>query len=104
VIGDRVTDLARGPGETRIRDEHARPDLVEQLLFRERARPFLDEDLQQLEGLRRQMHFSAVANELPCFGVEVAVSKPNVHVGLLGAPPSEIFRLSVHPWDGSVRN
>jgi hypothetical protein len=59
----------------------------------------LDKDLQQLESLRRQMHFAAATNELPRVGVEVAVSKANVHVGLLVAlhPP-------VHPWDGSVRN
>ena len=104
VVGDGVTDLARGPGKTRVRHEYARPDLVEQLLLRERARPVLDQDLQQLEGLRRQMHFLAAANELPRVGVELAVSKANLHFGLLGAPPSEIFRLSVHPWDGSVRN
>ena len=82
VVVDRVTDLAHRSGKARVRHEYARPDLVEQLLLRERARTVLDEDLQQLEGLRRQMHLLAAANELARVGVEVVVSKPNAHLGL----------------------
>jgi hypothetical protein len=55
----------------------------------------LDENLQQFEGLRRQMDFLRAANELPRLGIEVAVSKPNVHLSLLGAPPSAAFRVAV---------
>ena len=53
VIANRVADLTHRAGQTRIRYEHARPDPLEQLLLRERARAILDQDLQELEGLRR---------------------------------------------------
>ena len=53
VIADRVADLTHRAGQTRIRHEDARPDPLEQLLLRERARAILDQDLQELEGLRR---------------------------------------------------
>src|SRR5262245_31819655 len=79
VIADRVANLAHGAGEAGVGNEHTGPDAVEQLLLRDGSRSGLNEGLEELERFRRQVHRARFPQQLSRVGVELAISKPNVH-------------------------
>jgi hypothetical protein len=52
VVADGLPEFADDFGETGVGYEHAGPDALEELLFRQRARPVFDEQREQLERFR----------------------------------------------------
>jgi hypothetical protein len=71
-VADRAPDLRDQPGQTVVAHERLRPDTLVQLRLRQRLRTFRDQDSQQLEGLEREMHRPAVADDLPRVDIDGA--------------------------------
>ena len=78
-LSDRPANPADDLRQAGIGDEHSRPDTLDQLGLLQHTRPVLDQQLQQLECLRREMGIGAAPNELPRVDVECAVGKSNLH-------------------------
>ena len=79
VIADGLPESADDFRETGVGYEHPRPDALEQLLFRQRARPVFDQQRQQLERFRGETHWTPVAGEAPRARVEGATGKTKGH-------------------------
>jgi len=78
-IADALPHFVDDAREAGARDEHSRPDSIEQLGLRQRAGPGLDKKLQQLEGLRRQAHFACAAMQLARVRIEKALAEADPH-------------------------
>ena len=80
-VADRGADFRHQVVQARVGDERLRPQTLEKLCLRDSLRPPIEQDLQQLEGLRGKRHGAAVAKEHPPAGVELAFSKNDTHRG-----------------------
>jgi len=83
-IAEGVPNLVDDPRQARLGDEHTRPDTLEEIRFRERARPRLDEQLQQLERLRWQMDLARSTEQSSRIHVEPALTEPERHASSSG--------------------
>ncbi len=79
VVPDGGSDLGRQPRQARVRDEGIGPELVVDLLLRHRPRPAPEEEIEELEGLRREVLGRAVPHELVAARVEDALAEADRH-------------------------
>jgi hypothetical protein len=82
-VPERRADLADQVLEVRFLDDDVRPEAILQLLFRERAGARVDEDREEIEGLRREPDARAAARELPRVPVEDELAEVDSHAGHL---------------------
>jgi len=73
--------------EVGLDDERVRPDLRKEIGLRHHVRPVCEQNSQQIERLRRQVHFllrqaGRASYELPRFGIEHEVAKAHLHTRL----------------------
>ena len=80
-VAERGADLRHQVVQARVGDERLRPQTLEELRLRDRLRPPIEKQLQELEGLGGQRHSASMAKEHPPAGVELAFSKNDTHVG-----------------------
>ncbi len=80
-VADRGADLGHQIVQARVGDKRLRPQTLEQFRLRHRLRPPIEQQLQELEGLRGQRHRASMAQERTLPGVELAFSKNDTHVG-----------------------
>ncbi len=79
-IANRGTDFRHQVMQARIGDERLRPQTLEELCLRDRLGAAIEQNLQQLEGLRGKRRRAAMPKEHPLAGVELAFSKNNTHL------------------------
>src|SRR5262249_15277421 len=82
VLADGAPDFGDESRKTRFGDEHAGPEPLDQLVLRERPRPRLDEQPEQLESLGREVNLLGTAPHLPPDRVERALAESDAHLGL----------------------
>src|SRR5262249_46076582 len=81
VVEERLAHLRDKPGEARLRHEAVRPQAPLDLHLRDRLRPALQEQLEQLESLGLQVHGRAAVEELAGGGVEDELGEGDAHQG-----------------------
>jgi len=79
VVPERLADAVHHHGQGRFRDEGPRPDDVADLRPGESPGPALEQQAQELIGLRLQRHGFARAKELAPLLVEHEPSEPERH-------------------------
>jgi hypothetical protein len=89
IIAKGFSNLRDQRGEIDLRDEGGGPEALVQVVFRERTRAALDEDLQQLVSLGRKVELPVGPEQLPRVGVERELPEPNNH-----CPPIETLENS----------
>ena len=78
-IPERGADLGNQVVQTRVGDEHLRPQSLEQFRLRHSLRPAIEKQLQELEGFGGQRHDASVPKEHPPAGVKLAFSENHTH-------------------------
>jgi eukaryotic-like serine/threonine-protein kinase len=92
--GDRFADLGDERGQAAVRHERPRPEPFADLRLRQRSRTLLDQQGQQIEGLRRQPHFFSGTPHLTAVGIECQVTKSQAHGWLGNSIPRRDNRLA----------
>ena len=82
IVGQRPSNLANQHVQPRIHHERVGPDLAQQLGLFDDPGPVLDQCAEQVEGLRRQVDFRAVAKQLAGLDIDGKRSESNSHVNL----------------------
>ena len=80
VIAQRATQFADEPVQVCLDDVRPRPDAGKQIALGDNARPFADEQDEQIEGLRRQPDLAIPADELTGVGIEGERVESDAHV------------------------
>src|SRR5215510_8796956 len=78
-VAERLPDFSDQAGQIRFRYERRRPEVLVQLVLRQRARALIDQRLEQLERLGREVNFLAASQELPRIRVERDVAESESH-------------------------
>ena len=78
-IAKRVAQLANQRCEIALGHERGWPELLVQLLFRQRPRTLFDENLEQLIRLRRDVDFRVAASQLASLCIEDQIAKTKLH-------------------------
>ena len=78
-VPDRVANLGQQARQRPVGDERPRPELLVDRVLRERLRPVLEQQLQELERLGLEVHLVAPDEELPGLRIEHTVPEANAH-------------------------
>ena len=78
-VAERLPDFGDQARQIGFRHEGRRPQVLMQLVLRQGPRTLVDQRLEELERLGRQMDLLAAAQELPRVGVERQIAKPESH-------------------------
>jgi len=93
VVAERLPYISYHTGEGGIRYVRAGPPGGKQLCFRDRVRRAQYDRQQQVEGLRRKMHFDSVAQEYPSTAIECERAEREAH----NIPCGELISSSAAP-------